>query len=404
LDELVSERETAEKTAEYVRANGLSTARVQVREQRTYRKGGEHSFFRDAFSTSQSGLGAARERIERHIVEAEREGELTERALATGGASGLVIPQYLINQYALIARAGRPTANLVQRQDLPAEGMSIIIPRSTTGASAAVQNPENTAASSTDEVWALLTVPIVTIAGQNDVSTQLLTRGGAAIDEIIFEDIAGAYTEQLDLQVLSGTGSSGQMLGLLNTAGINTATAFGAAPSATNVYSKVLGQVNAVQQGRKRPADTIIMAPRRVNWLLNQMDSAGRPLVVPGGMDSFNGLGGAADDPANYAVQTLPAATFAGLPVYMDYMVPQAVGTNSEDQIIVLRRRDAILWEENGGLPKQIRFDQTLGGQLTTKLVAYGFAAFTAGRYPAAVGVVGGLDTVAGDGLIAPTF
>ena len=404
LDGLLAERAADEAAAKFVRENGLATSRVHVREQRTYRPGGPHSFFRDGYSMSQSPLGQARERIERHLVEAEREGEMSERALTTGGASGLVIPQYLIDQYALIARAGRPTANLVQHQELPPEGMSIIIPRSTTGASAAVQATENTAASSTDEVWSLLTIPVVTIAGQNDVSTQLLTRGGASVDEIIFEDIAGAYTELLDAQVISGTGTSGQMLGILNTAGIGAAAAFGAAPTAANVYSKVLGQVNSVQQLRKRPADTIIMAPRRVNWLLNQMDTAGRPLVVPGGQDSFNGLGHSADEPVNYAVQTLPAAMFAGLPVYMDYAIPQTVGTNSEDQIIVLRRRDLILFEENGGLPKQIRFDQTLGGQLTTKLVAYGFAAFTAGRYPAAVGVVGGVDTVAGDGLVAPTF
>jgi hypothetical protein len=55
-------------------------------------------------------------------------------------------------------------------------------------------------------------------------------------------------------------------------------------------------------------------------------------------------------------------------------------------------------------MPAQLRFEQTLGQNLTTKLVAYGYAAFTAGRYPQAVSRVGGADTAAGNGLVAPTF
>ena len=41
-------------------------------------------------------------------------------------------------------------------------------------------------------------------------------------------------------------------------------------------------------------------------------------------------------------------------------------------------------------LPKELRFEQTLGNQLTVKLVSYGYAAFTAGRFPTAVGIIGG--------------
>ena len=38
----------------------------------------------------------------------------------------------------------------------------------------------------------------------------------------------------------------------------------------------------------------------------------------------------------------------------------------------------ALLWEESQA-PRQLRFEQTLGNQLTVKVVAYGYAAFTAG-------------------------
>lgn len=402
LDDLVAEKESDEAAAKFVREQGL-TAGVHVREQRTYRAGGEFSFFRDAFNATNGGFGGdARERIEQHIREARVDGQMSERAQTTGGANGLVIPQYLIDQYALVARSGRPTANVVTKLELPGEGMSIIIPRGTTGASVASQSTENTAASSTDEVWATLTVPVVTIAGQQDVSTQLLQRGGAQIDQIIFADLAAAYAVELDRQVLVGSGSSNQMLGILSTSGINQATAFTAAVTTSTFYTKVAGQINAVETTRYMAPDVIVMHPRRWNWLMSQLDSNGRPLVVPNAQGPFNALG-ATDGPVN-AASVRPAGWIQGIDVITDASVPTAVGTGPEDQVLVMRKEDLLLWEENSGAPSQIRFDQTLGGQLTTKLVAYGYAAFTAGRYPTAVGVVGGNAGTAGYGLIAPTF
>jgi hypothetical protein len=88
--------------------------------------------------------------------------------------------------------------------------------------------------------------------------------------------------------------------------------------------------------------------------------------------------------------------------------MPTNIGTNLEDVIIVLDEDIVLLWEQGDGMPAQLRFEQTLGQNLTTKLVIYGYAAFTAGRYPQAVGKVGGVDTTAGQGLrsslIRPDF
>jgi len=38
-----------------------------------------------------------------------------------------------------------------------------------------------------------------------------------------------------------------------------------------------------------------------------------------------------------------------------------------------------------------LAFEQTAGDALTVHLIVYGYAAFTAGRYPAGVGIVTGL-------------
>ena len=52
---------------------------------------------------------------------------------------------------------------------------------------------------------------------------------------------------------------------------------------------------------------------------------------------------------------------------------------------LVVRDYDLLLWEDGDGMPRQLKFEETLAGNLTVKLVAFGYSAFTAGRYPKAV-------------------
>jgi HK97 family phage major capsid protein len=372
------------------------------RSERTYDQASAQqgiSFFRDAFGAQLMGDPGAQERMQHHFREAEVDG-FTSRATTTGSFAGLVVPQYLVDQAALVARAGRPVANSIMRMPLPEQGMSLLVPRGTTGASAAVQTAENTAVSNTDEVWGNLSVPVVTISGQQDVSRQSLERGTPGLDSLIYMDLAAAYATALDQQVLFGSGSGGQMLGIFNTAGINSATAFGAIVTAGNYQTKVAGQNQAVQTSRYLAPSAIFMHPRRWAWMMSLTDSSGRPLVTPN-VQGPNNAAAVLKDAFEYGNVV---GSFQGLPVITDANIQTTVGTNSEDITYVVRAEDLILWEDGDGMPKQLRFEQTTGGSLTTKLVAYGYAAFTAGRYPSAVGYVGGKDATAGQGLVAPTF
>lgn len=387
-------------------------------EPRTYSRAqsesGDRSFFSDVYRAEQRSDYSARERLVRHQKECEVEGELSKRALATGGAAGLVVPQYLIDLAAPILRAGRPFLNVCNHNQIPEQGMSFVIPRGTTGASAALQATENSAVSITDEVWANLTVPVVTIAGQAQVSRQLLDRGAPGTDAIIYMDLARAYHAQLDLQALTANNSPAGFYGVQNTAGIGAATAFGAAPTITNFNLKVAGQINSVAAaGAGVQARVIVMHPRRWSWLLGQVDSTGRPVVFANNVSNFNAAGiitnpgaisadtGGMNNPLQSAFVGIHSS---GLPVLTDLNVPAAVGTNSEDLVFVVDNTELFLWEDGDGNPKELRFEQTLGNQLTTTLVVAGYAAFSAGRYPLAVGKVGGLDTVATQGLVAPSF
>lgn len=405
IAELRKEAEDDEKlaraAAEAKPAAERVPAAVVTNEERTYNPANawSQSFFRDMYNAEQ-GEYQAQERLQRHRREAEKEGEFSKRAGTTGGFQGLVPPQYLVDQAALVARAGRPTANIVQHLQLPENGMSLVIPRGTTGVTEAIQATENSSVSNTDQVWANLTVPVVTIAGQQDLSRQSLERA-QGIDQLVYNDLHAAYNVALDQQVLSGTGSSGQALGILATSGINQATAFGAAATPATFYTKLAGQINAIETTRYLAPNVIIMHPRRWNWLISQTDSSNRPLVVPNTSGPNNALGNSEapiDTPSSAAVGYI-----LGLPVITDASVPTSIGTGPEDQVILARREDLLLWENGDGAPFQLRFEQTLGNQLTVKLVAYNYAAFTAGRFPTAVGVVGG-NSASTFGLVAPTF
>jgi HK97 family phage major capsid protein len=386
-------------------------------EERTYTREkdrrGEASFFADAFRATQRGDAQARQRLERHDQELRVEGEALEtRAVNTGSFGGLIVPQYLVNLAARVIRNGRPFANSVTRLPLPEQGMTLTIPRGTTGAAVGSQATENSALTNTDEVWANLSVPVATIGGQQDVSRQSLERGTPGIDEIIYLDLAGAYHAEVDRQLLQGSGASGQMLGVLNTSGIAASTAFGAAVTAANFNTKVAGAIAAVAgAGVGLDPELIVMHPRRWGYLTSLSDTAGRPLVVPNAGAGMNVLaansapGGysGGDDPNDFRAVNV-VGSMQGLPVITDANVPTNVGTNLEDVVLIMDADALLLWEDGDGMPRQLRFEQTLGQNLTTKIVAYGYAAFTAGRYPQGVAKVGGVDGTAGQGLVAPTF
>lgn len=358
------------------------------------------SFFRDLIEARLDGNIEATQRLSRHLEES-REG-YSERAVATSGLASLVPPQYLTEEWAPIARAGRPYANLVRHEQLPAKGMSLVIPRGTANAATAVQATQNTAVQNTDIAVTDLTVPVVTIAGQQVVSRQSLDRGNN-VDSIIFNDLALDYATKVDAQCLAGTGASGQMLGVLNTGGITQMSAFGAAATITTFYSKLAGAVVAIQTGRFLSPTGIVVHPRRLGWLIAAVDTAGRPLFVPNASGPNNAIG-MLDTPLTDVPSPEPSGWIQGIPVYTDAQIPSSVGTGPEDQVIVQRLEDAILWEDGNGAPTQFKFEQPFGASLGVNLVAAGYAAFTAGRYPLATAIIGGNAGTAGNGLVAPAF
>jgi HK97 family phage major capsid protein len=321
------------------------------------------SFFRDAFAV-QGGYASrdVRERVERNEREVRAVREIRAGTTGTAGTAGstsfgaLVIPQWLIDLTAPLLRAGRPLANAVTNLPLPDQGMQFFLPRATTGAAVLSQATENASVQNTDMVWGTTTVPVATIAGQQDLSRQLLERGTPGIDQLVYSDLASAYAAELDRQIYVGSGASGQITSINGQSGINTAALFGAPVTLTLFYSRLAGQINAIASaGTAVTPSLIVMHPRRWAWLLLQVDTAGRPVVVPNPYGPFNAVGlntnpgalGAADGAAWQTTGYNVVGTIQGLPIITDSNVPTNLGGGStEDVVFILDQRMALLFEE----------------------------------------------------------
>ena len=364
---------------------GDKEAVVEVNEPNLYREGGDHSFISDAWA-ARSGDFKAQERLNKHQ-------DFEARDVGTGAFTGLVVPQYLVDEYAPIARAGSPFYNAVPKKDLPAFGNKIEISRITTGSQAAEQATENSAVQETNMDDTLLTVNVDTIAGQQDVSRQALERGGQpgfSLENIIFQDLVAAYYTKLDNLMLNGSGSSGQPKGISQVSGINQTTYTDASPTVAELYPKLADAVQEINSNRFAPATAILMHPRRWGFLTAGVDSSNRPLVLPAGNNPDNAAG--VGEAAAYGQVV---GSVLGLPVITDANIRTDLGAGTEDAIYIAKVDDHIMFEDN---LFQLKFEETNAGSLTTKMVVYGYVAFASGRYPQ------GISEIVGSGLIAPTF
>lgn len=361
-----------------------------VSEPRTYTERSGNSFIADAFNAQYKNDLAANERLARHT----REEEVERRDVGTGNFSGLVIPQYLVDLAAPFARAGRPTADFATNKHvLPPAGMTLNISRMTTGTSTAIQATENSAVSDTDSDDTLLTIDVRTIAGQQDLSKQVIERG-SGVDAFVVQDLIRSWHTTLDNQILNGDGTSGTMLGIDSQPGKNNVTFTEASPTVALLYPKLADAYQQIQTSVFMNPTSWIMHPRRLAFLLAGVDGSDRPLVVPALNGPFNavatGTGSASYGNSGY--------TLMGLPIIADASVRTDAGAGAdEDRIYCVNAAELHLWEQSGS-PFALTFDATGAGSLTVKSVVYGYSAFSAGRYPGAVSVI------SGTGLVAPSF
>ena len=372
--ELVELDERKAKADEARRAIGVPVVKVG-REERTYRPDGEHNFLQDAFRSKFSNDHAATERVTR-----AREEALAEYRSTTGNYGGLVVPQYLTDLYAPVLKSGRPFLSNVTAVPLPEAGMTLTIPRGATGTSVAAQETQNTGVSNTTLTESDLTVPVRTFAGQQLTSRQSVDRG-TGIADILLQDLFQDYATKVNVSAISGDGTAGGHWGILNTTSVQTAAWTGT--TGASLVSAIHNAVGKVNASRYAAANLIVMHPRRWAYLCAASDTSSRPLVQVDG-PGFNAQGNGAA--AGYGV----VGSMVGIPVVTDAGVPTNLGASTNEDRIIVTRREDVLFMEDASAPVGLTFEEVKGDQLSVTMVVFGYSAFTAGRYPAATCVLQG--------------
>ncbi len=398
LDERIAELEASQtrnaasaETTRLAGTHGLQSG-YHVGGGETYHPGPQSpSFFRDLLHARSGDLNAA-DRLRRNNVEIGLEQRALGNSGGTGGSGGeFAPPAFLLQDWVRLARPGRVTADLFHKEPLPSGVSSVQIPKVATGTTTAPQTTQNTSLSQTDLTTAYLSSSIVTIAGKQVVSQQMVDQSGIPFDKVVMEDIAADYARQLGIQALIGTGAGGQLKGYLTPASTNVVVWTQATPTAAGFYgqmAKLQGQIAAT---RLAPADVCVMHPRRWGWLASYTDSTGRPLVVPtaGGFNSM-----ASPDGANASAGHV--GTLLGLDVFVDPSIPVNLGaTTSADVVLMFKRDDIWLWESD--LRADIQ-SAPWADSLGLLFRCWNYSAMIPDRYLASLG------QLQGSGLNTPVF
>jgi HK97 family phage major capsid protein len=352
-----------------------ATARGELYSERTYRPDQGPSFFRDVIAARDDP--SAQERL--LVNQREGIGDLGIRADVTSGdpgLTGLVPPLYLQDQWAAFPRPTRPFADAIGSYPLADVGMTVSVPRVTTGTLTGVQAAELDAVTEQDPDTDSLTAPVVTIAGQVDISRQSLERSMPHADFVLFSDLIADYDMQLDRQLISGLGSAGQHRGILNMSPL-TVTYNPGTPSASEALRAIFDGIQKVASTRFQPAEAIMLHPRRGADLASSL-SPDMPLF-PLGSTAARALGtsnaGFTDD-------------LAGLRTILDANLPTTHGSGTnQDLIAVLRLSDLLLFEQP---VRQLRFEALGSGNLMIRLQVYSYSAFIPHRWPSSVCLVTG--------------
>ncbi|MGE0025711.1 MAG: phage major capsid protein [Thermoleophilia bacterium] len=336
----------------------------------------------------------AQQRLQRHRQEMSKELRASSTTDTTS-IGEMVPPLWLVEEFAAIARAGRPLCNAIGSRPLPQGTENIIVPKVTTGGSVHFQTAQNTAIATQDMVTGgTAQATVKTVAGEINTSLQSVEFSPInMVDGFFLPELASLHANRMETTIGGATVPTNGWPGIIGTSGTQAVTYTSAAPTAGSLYAKLADGIQQMHTARYLPPDLIVMHPRRWGWLLAQSDSTGRPLVVPfaaqGPMNSTGTQDGVISQSFVGTMQGLPVLTSAAAIPTND-----AAGTTN-DVVLIVRRGDLWLWESD--IRTRVLYE-VLSGALSVKIQLYNYSAFMPDRYPTAI------SSIRGTGLSTPTF
>jgi HK97 family phage major capsid protein len=232
--------------------------------------------------------GESRSRLAEHTAELATTESRTGLDTTLGDGGGFVPPAYLLELWTPFARAGKPLLNLIPKAVLP-QTMTVNVPKIIAGSQVAVQATQNTTVTEVDLEDDYVTGNVVTLAGNQTVSLQLLNQCPISFDSVVFQDLMAAHAQVSDYQTIYGSGTNGQLLGLTNIDGVQT-TSF-AGTTTQNIYDALAQAFNMVWTTRYAAPDYLVVHP--IVWAdwLSKLDNEERPLFAPHTQGPWNAAG-----------------------------------------------------------------------------------------------------------------
>lgn len=295
-----------------------------------------------------AGANVAREKLRQYAAVTGGGPTVTEPAGAN--VAGMVPPAILFDDIVTPDRAPGVFASWLPIRPLPETGLKLYRPRLTSGTSAAVQEGEGDAISSTDWATDYDSMNVVTVSADVSFTLQLAER--AMIDDReVMGEINGAIEEQIDDLLLNGVLADDGMTGAFNTAWDNASVDVTTANKPYDKLLALLAKANeTVHAARKLPPDIAVMHPRRWGVFTGAVDANKQPGPWQRGWE--------------------PVATLGAV---VSPQVPTNLGTgNNRDGIVVMRTRDARVY---AGPTQVIPNIQSDGEKLTVRFDAYKYVA-----------------------------
>lgn len=339
-------------------------------------------------------LAATEARADRELREVSSEAFFERRTNPnrTDGQGGYFVPPlWLVDEYIPYLRAGRPFANSLRSFDLPEGTDSINIPKLATGTATAPQTADAATVTSTDFTDTSVAAGVKTIAGQQDVSMQLLEQSpGQIIDQVILQDLFGSYNQQTDNQCLNGSNASGQVQGIDGLSGTNAITYTDASPTVPEFATPMAQALSQIATLRFNLDSTVfVMHPRRWFWITSGLDSQNRPLVLPNA-NAFNPLATSSGNIAQGEV----GASWLGPRVIIDANVT-TTDSSTRDKAYAINTQDSMLFE---GSPRTRVLQEVLSGTLQVRFQLYNYVALLH-RYAPSISVMSGTGFAAPSGF-----
>lgn len=364
------------------------------REPLTYEPGSPNNFLLDVGRSKGLHDEAATQRLARHAVETRTN---PNNVLGTGGE--FAPPGYIIDMFSTPVVVGRHFADLVGSRPMPRGMSQINIPRIAStnilGEFTGIQAANGDPITDVDPTTSYKTSSVVSITGDVILSQQLYDQTPDPGFEAIATDyLVKDYNAILEGQMITGTGTNGQLLGLSNIVpsqnSVNGASVPAGLTGPSNMIAALwplLGQAAAaVGNNRGHRPDFWLMAPRRWFAIAASLDQQSRPIMSPQKSDT--------DDTASIT-QGGPHAVgnIHGVPVYTDGAIATTLYTNNvagtigavADTVYCGRSRDMYLFESAPMIQASVN---ATAGTLEVRVSLHRYAAFVGNVYTSALGRV----------------